>query len=110
MAVPGVLGVLEEDPKDANAPEPKPKAEEAPVVGEATLVVVTGVMPLSGGLPPDVPSPPNRLVAENVRDPSSRPLSLLLFEVVKEVLLELERRCQRLSMSLSIHLMAGYVK
>lgn len=92
IAVPGVLGVLEE-PNDANAPEPRPKAEEAPVVGEATLVVATGAMRLSGGLTSDVPSdmpfPPNRLVAENVRDPSDRLFSLMLLEVVKDVLLEL---------------------
>lgn len=127
IAVPGVLGVLAEVPKDAKAPEPRLKAEEAPVVGEATLVVVKGAMPLSGGLPPGVLSPPNRLVAEKVRDPSSRLFSLLLLEVGKEVLLELgvpsvseggvgtalavtdlERRCQRLSMGLSIHLIASY--
>ena len=46
--VPGVFGVLAEVPKDANAPDPRPKADEAPLVGEATLVVVKGVMPLSG--------------------------------------------------------------
>lgn len=34
-AVPGVLGVLAAEPKDANAPEPRPKADAAP--GEETL-------------------------------------------------------------------------
>ena len=48
-AVPGDLGVLTDDPKDANAPEPRPNAEEAPAVGEATLVVVVdGEMVLKG--------------------------------------------------------------
>ena len=46
--VPGVLGVFAEDPKEAKAPDPRPKAEEAPLVGEATLVVVKGAMPLNG--------------------------------------------------------------
>ena len=46
--VPGVLGVLAEDPKDAKAPDPRPKAEDAPLVGEAVLVVVKGAMPLKG--------------------------------------------------------------
>ncbi len=60
--VPGVLGVFPEDPKDAKAPDPRPKAEEAPLVGEATLVVVNGVIPLNGLLLLlKDPSPPNRL-------------------------------------------------
>ena len=46
--VPGVLGVFAEDPKEAKAPDPRPKADEAPLVGEATLVVVKGAMPLNG--------------------------------------------------------------
>lgn len=46
--VPGVRGVLVDDPKDAKAPEPRPKADEAPLVGEATFVVVKGAMLLSG--------------------------------------------------------------
>lgn len=59
--VPGVLGVLLEDPNDANAPEPKPNAEEAPFVGDATLLVVNGAMPLKGlDLLLKDPSPPNR--------------------------------------------------
>lgn len=45
--VPGVLGVFAVDPKDANAPEPSPKAEEAPVVGEETFVVVKGDIPFN---------------------------------------------------------------
>ena len=50
--VPGVLGTLLEVPKDAKAPDPRPNAEEAPVVGEAT-VALEDVMELKGlGLPP----------------------------------------------------------
>lgn len=45
--VPGVLGVFAEDPNDAKAPDPRPKAEEAPLVGEEALVVVKGAMPLN---------------------------------------------------------------
>ena len=33
----GVLGVLFEEPNEANAPDPSPNAEEAPTVGDATL-------------------------------------------------------------------------
>ena len=59
--VPGVLGVLPEDPKEAKAPEPRPKAEEAPLVGDATPEVVRGVMPLNGlPLLLKEPSPPKR--------------------------------------------------
>lgn len=45
---PGVLGVLVEEPKDAKAPDPSPKAEEAPLVGDATLVVVRGATLVNG--------------------------------------------------------------
>ena len=60
--VPGVLGVLAEDPKDAKAPDPRPKADEAPLVGDAVFVVVNGAMPLNGlGLLLNDPStPPKR--------------------------------------------------
>lgn len=59
--VPGVLGVFPVDPKDAKAPEPSPKAEEAPFVGDATLVVVKGEIPLNGlDLLLKDPSPPKR--------------------------------------------------
>ena len=57
-AVPGVLGVLVAEPKEANAPEPKPKAVDAPEVGDAMLPVANGGMALKGlDLPPwdDVP-------------------------------------------------------
>lgn len=43
-AFPGVLGVLVVDPKDANAPEPSPNAEEAP--GDAVMLVFNGEAPL----------------------------------------------------------------
>ena len=46
-APPGVFGVLAE-PKDANAPDPRPNALDAPTVGEAR--VVEGDMALKGFL------------------------------------------------------------
>ena len=59
--VPGVRGVFPEDPKDANAPEPSPKAEDAPLVGEVIADVVSGAMPLNGLLLLlNEPSPPKR--------------------------------------------------
>lgn len=62
--VAGVFGVLADDPKDANAPDPSPKAEEAPEVGEAMVVVDEGAIELSGlDLPLDELSPPKRLAA-----------------------------------------------
>lgn len=69
-AVPGVLGVLFADPNDAKAPDPSPKAEEPPVVGDASAPGVSGEMALKGLRPPcDDVSPPNRFaVAENVRE------------------------------------------
>jgi hypothetical protein len=66
-AVLGVLGVFAADPKEANAPEPRPNAEEPPVVGEASPPGVDGEMALKGFRPPWDESPPNRLFAENVR-------------------------------------------
>lgn len=63
--VPGVLGVFVVDPNDAKAPEPSPKAEEAPVVGEEMFVVVKGDMPfIVFAFPPALPSPVNRLTVE----------------------------------------------
>lgn len=62
--VAGVFGVFADDPKDANAPDPSPKAEEAPEVGEAMLAVDKGAIELKGlDLPLEEPSPPNRLAA-----------------------------------------------
>jgi hypothetical protein len=68
-AVPGVLGVLLAEPKDAKAPDPSPKADEPPVVGDASAPGVNGEMVLKGLRPPcDDVSPPKRLAAaENVR-------------------------------------------
>lgn len=63
--VPGVLGVFAEDPNDAKAPDPRPKAEEAPLVGETALVVVKGAMPLKGlDLLLKDPSPPPKRLAD----------------------------------------------
>jgi hypothetical protein len=66
-AVPGVLGVLVDDPKEANAPDPRPNAEEPPVVGEARPLAGIGEMELKGFRPPCDESPANRFVAEKVR-------------------------------------------
>ena len=82
--VPGVLGVFAEDPKDANAPDPRPNADEAPVVGEAVVVVVKGAMPLNGlGLLLKGPSaPPKRFAGWYGRGFSDFVFSLLaLFEL-----------------------------
>lgn len=91
--VPGVLGVLVEGPKAANAPDPSPKAEDAPLVGEATLLVFRGEMPLNGlGLPPADASPPKRLADGYGRGESDLLLSLLVLlvlEVERESRLEL---------------------
>lgn len=83
---PGDLGVLPE-PKDANAPEPRPKALDAPVVGDARAPGV--VMGLKGlDLPPcEELSPPNRL--EKVLRPEGLSPWALLPEVDRESLVEL---------------------
>lgn len=44
-AFPGVLGVFEAEPNEANAPEPSPNADLAP--GDAVVLVFTGNMPLN---------------------------------------------------------------
>ena len=87
IGFPGVLGVLAE-PKEAKAPDPSPKALDAP--GEARPAGV--VMELKGFLPPcEELSPPNRL-AKGVR-PEGEEESfwelLLLPWVDSESLLEL---------------------
>lgn len=52
-AVPGVFGVLVALPKDAKAPLPRPKAEDAPeAVGDAVVVVVRLPSELNGLRPP----------------------------------------------------------
>ena len=61
---PGVLGVFAEDPKDAKAPEPRPKADDAPLVGDVVFEVVKGAMPLNGlDLVLKGPSPPPKRFA-----------------------------------------------
>ena len=78
------------DPKDAKAPEPSPKAEEAPVVGEAIFEVVNGEIPFNVVvLPPLLPSPAYLFEAEYVREGSSLVDSLFEFDVDNESLLEL---------------------
>ena len=64
-ALPGVLGVFDE-PKEAKAPDPRPKALDAPVVGDETVFVFRGEMALKGlPRPEEVPSPaPSLLAAE----------------------------------------------
>ena len=95
----GVFGVFTEEPKEAKAPDPRPKAEDAPAVGEVTLVAVAGEVVLKGlDLPWDEVSPPNRRLEGNARGESCFAASLLLFEteVDKDSLLEL-RKAQRQS-------------
>lgn len=92
--VPGVLGVFAEEPKDAKAPDPRPKADEAPLVGEAAFVVVKGAMPLNGLdlLLKDPSPPPKRFAGWKRRELSDLVVSLFaLFglEVERESLLEL---------------------
>lgn len=83
--VTGVLGVFAEEPKDAKAPEPRPNAEEAPGLGEETLVE-SGAIPLKAfDLPCEELSAPNRLVDVNVRGES-----FLLLLWVSGLLVEME--------------------
>lgn len=83
-AVPGVLGVLLADPNDANAPEPRPNADEPAVVGDDSPGPVMGERALNGLRPPcEDESPPKRFVAENVRWGGSG-LSLLWPELVMD--------------------------
>lgn len=93
---PGVFGVFPVDPNDAKAPDPRPKAEEAPLVGDATLVVVKGAIPLNGlVLLLKEPSPPNRFAGWYERALSPLLLSLLLLLVLSvesDNLLELGRK------------------
>lgn len=62
-AVPGVLGVLFAEPNEANAPDPKPNAEDAPVPGDATLAGETELKGFDFE-PCEEESPPNRLEAK----------------------------------------------
>lgn len=67
-AVPGVLGVLDDDPKDANAPEPKPNADDAdaPDVGDVIPEVLKGAIALKGLRAPS--DPPKRFEPEKTRE------------------------------------------
>lgn len=47
-AVPGVFGVLLADPKEAKAPEPRPKADEPVEFGDWIPDVLRGAMALKG--------------------------------------------------------------
>lgn len=67
--VPGVFGVFAEDPKDAKAPEPRPKADEAPELGEETLVD-NGEIALKGLDRPWEGVSPNRLADVKARGES----------------------------------------
>lgn len=59
-AEPGVLGVLVAEPKDAKAPDPRPKAEDPPEVGEATAPAVRGALLLKGLFLPEDKFPKRR--------------------------------------------------
>lgn len=69
-AVPGVFGVFVDEPNDANAPEPRPKADEPVEFGDWIPEVLRGAMALKGlfRLPWEEESPPKRLELEKVRD------------------------------------------
>ena len=70
------LGVLAE-PNEANAPEPRPKALDAPPVGEARLPPPGVVTELKGfAFPCDELSPPNRLGNEALRPVEESPWPL----------------------------------
>jgi hypothetical protein len=92
-AVPGVLGVFVADPNDAKAPDPRPKADDAPPPGEDTLVVVSGAMLLKGfARPPCELRPPSwRLDEEYARGEefSFRDSWFSPLVVEREILLEL---------------------
>lgn len=66
-AVPGVFGVLDADPNEANAPDPNPKALEPPVVGEDMEAVARGDMVLKGLFFPCDEVGPNLLAPEKSR-------------------------------------------
>jgi hypothetical protein len=84
----GVLGVFAVEPKDANAPEPRLKADEALAEGEETFVE-SGEMALKGLERPCELSGPNRF-DEWLRGDSAFPLSLLSTpDMDNESLLEL---------------------
>lgn len=90
----GVFGVFD-DPKLANAPEPKPKAEEAPALGETKAPLPPELILLKGfDFPCDDVSPPKRFEDVKVRGESVLDVSLLArdVDVDKESLPLLQRR------------------
>lgn len=100
---PGIPEVLVDDPKEANAPEPSPKAKDAPLMGGVAVFVDKGVMPLNGlGLPPADASAPKRFADAKARGDSvllCSLLALLVFGVERESLVELvsgQRYCGEL--------------
>lgn len=58
-ALPGVFGVFADAPKEANAPEPRPKALDAPAVGDETAGDASGMALKGFDFPCDEVSPPN---------------------------------------------------
>ena len=94
--MPGVLGVFMEEPKEANAPEPSPNAEDAPLVGDATVEVVRGERLLKGlDFALAELSAPNRLAGKYGRGESDLICSLLLLfelEVERESLVGLKHK------------------
>jgi len=64
-AVPGVFGVLDVEPNDANAPEPSPNAEDAP--GAAVTLVFRGDAPFGSAARVGV-SEPERLREGKLRE------------------------------------------
>lgn len=66
-AVPGVFGVFAAEPNEAKAPEPSPKADEPPVVGEDMPLVVSGATELKGLFLPCDEVLPKRLELEKSR-------------------------------------------
>lgn len=66
--VPGVLGVFVAEPNEANAPLPRPKADDAVEVGEAIPEVLNGDIALKGFGRPCEELSPKRFEPEKVRD------------------------------------------
>lgn len=120
-AVPGVLGVLVDEPNEAKAPDPRPKALE-PATGEDIPLVLKGVTVLKGLFLPWEEVLPKRLELEKSREWPSLPSCLSVLSMDRESLPPLlhakvstrgggmercdmtyfERRVQRLLLSLSI--------
>lgn len=97
-APPGVFGVFEA-PNEANAPDPRPNALDAPAVGEAREVVdcdmaLKGFRLLWEGVSPW------RRVEGNIRSLEGRAPLVEEAPVARESLLELERRVHKLVLSM----------